>query len=309
MRNGTKTLLIGSYGTGKTYSLTTLIEAGLELAVIITDPGGEETLYAAMQKKRLSMDKLYTHYIASASQSWATLDNTAKQINTMGYQALSELKYGIDKQGHQQFIQLLTCLSNFKDDRTGKILGPVDSWGPDKALAVDSISGINTMALDLMVGGKPAPHQGEWGVAMNIEERLITKLVADTKCFLVMTAHVDPELDEVLGRRILMPALLGKKLAPKLPRIFSDVVLAVKEAENFYWSTVEPNVSLKARNLPLSGKLPPSFVPVVNTWKSRQVEEETKNEEVKTGSIPSTVTTITTTTPTVPEQSKPVLNP
>ena len=52
---GTNTLLLGEVGNGKTSSLPTFIAAGvklkipLKLAVIITDPGGEESLLDGMR--------------------------------------------------------------------------------------------------------------------------------------------------------------------------------------------------------------------------------------------------------------------
>lgn len=271
---GTKTLLCGGPGTGKTYSLTTFIEAGLDLAVVVTDPGGDESLLASMKERKLPLEKLHMKYLPVATQSWEVLKAVSGRINIMGYKDLSEMKHGLEKQAHRQFIELLETLSNFVDDRTGEKLGAIDTWGPDIALSIDSFSGVNKMALDLMVGGKPAPHMGEWGVAMNIEERLLDKLCSDTKCFFVATAHVETEFDEVAGRRFLMPAFLGSKLAPKVPRIFSDVVMAYKEGDKFYWTTTESNAFLKARNLPLSSKLAPSFAQIVDNRKKQYLEEE-----------------------------------
>ena len=47
------TLLMGPPGSGKTTALTTYIEAGLKLAILFTDPGGEESFIAAMERKKL----------------------------------------------------------------------------------------------------------------------------------------------------------------------------------------------------------------------------------------------------------------
>ncbi|MFQ5742012.1 MAG: hypothetical protein ACE5HV_00305 [Acidobacteriota bacterium] len=266
---GTSTFLLGEPGAGKTWALTTLVEAGLELAVIITDPGGEESLLDAMRERDLPMDKLHWNYIPPASPSWEVLQDMAFKIGEMSYEGLSGIKTGISKHGYKQFYQLLSTLANFKDERTGEELGPVDAWGPDRALAIDSTSGVNVMALDMMLGAKPAAHQGEWGVAMNAEEKLFMKLCSDLRCFLVITAHIEKEPDLVTGVPLIMAGLLGRKLAPKLPRLFSDVVLAYKEGSKFYWSTVAANVALKSRALPLRDKLDPSFGQVVEVWKKR----------------------------------------
>ena len=271
---GTKTLLAGPPGSGKTTSLVTAIKAGLKLAVIVTDPGGEESLLEAMERENLPMDKLHYAYVAAAAPSWDALSDMGKKINLMSYKDLTELKMGIAKQGHHQFLDLINTCANFKDARTGKELGPVDAFGPDWMLAVDSLSGVNIMAMELMIGGKPAAHQGEWGVAMNAEEKLIMKWCADLRCFFTLTAHVEREMDETQGKPFLMAAALGRKLAPKLPRYFSDFVYSYSEDEEFFWSTVSSSMDLKARNLPMRDKLRPSFEPIVAKWKARASASE-----------------------------------
>lgn len=266
---GTKTLLLGPVGTGKTTSLTTFIEAGLELFVIGTDPGFEESILDAIERKGLPLEKFHYQYIAPASADWEALIQNARSINTMGYDNLSSLKMGLNKQAYTQFIELLRALSDFVDHRTGKHYGPVDDFPENVAFAIDSLSGINVMALDMMIGGKPTAHQGEWGVAMNAEEKLVLKLTSDLKCFFVLTAHIEKEPDIVTGVPLTMVGALGRKLAPKLPRTFSDVILAVKEGDKFTWSTAAVGVDLKSRSLPIKDGLTPSFGQIVEVWKRR----------------------------------------
>ena len=273
---GSKTFLVGEPGSGKTTSLVSFIESGLKhdlplkLAVLITDPDGEDSLLKAMDERKLPLDRLYYHYVPPAARDWKALIATAKRVNTMGYKDLTEIKSGIEKNQYTQFLDVLECLSDFVDQH-GESHGPVDSWDSNMMLAVDSVSGINVMALKLMTGGKPAPHQGEWGVSMNLEEDLITKLVSTTKCFVTLTGHVDKEVDEVIGKPQFMPALLGRKLAPKLPRIFSDVILQIRDIDKFMWSTVRRDYScLKARNVGHKDNLQPTFEPMVSAWMKRQ---------------------------------------
>lgn len=265
---GTKTLLLGPPGSGKTTALVTFIEAGLDLFVIGTEPGFEEVILDAMRDRDLDMAKLHYRYIAPASAPWSALKNMARQINMMGYDGLSSLKSGIDKQSYTQFMDLLSCLSDFTD-QNGENFGPVDEFPENVALAIDSLSGINVMALDMMIGGKPTAHQGEWGVAMNAEEKLILKLTSDLKCFFVLTAHVEKEPDILTGVPLTMVGALGRKLAPKLPRTFSDVILSVKEGDKFTWSTAAVNVDLKSRSLPIKDNLRPDFSQIVEVWKRR----------------------------------------
>ena len=275
---GTKTLLLGGPGSGKTTSLTTFIEAGLELFVTITDPNGEEALLDAMERRKLPLNKLHWRYISAASPSWDTLYNMAQKIQLMSYEDLTKIKSGVEKDKHQQFMQVVEHFANFKCDRTGEKYGPIDKWGTDRAFALDSLSGLNTMALDLMVGAKPIAHMGEYGVAMNAEEKLIRKLVADLKCFVVITAHLDRTLDEITNRPKLMVAALGSKLAPKLSKDFSDVVVTYRDGDKFFWSTTAPDIDLKARTLPLKDRLEPSFCQVVESWRKRVKMAEQKQQ-------------------------------
>lgn len=266
---GTKTLLLGPPGTGKTWSLISFIKAGLDLFVIGTDPGFEESLLDAMEEYNLPMDKLHYTYIAPSSPSWQTMIENAKLINQMSYENLSNLKGGMNKQNYTQFLDLLKALSNFTDKRTGEVFGPVDKFPANVCFALDGLSGVNIMAMDMMNGGKPTAHQGEWGVAMNAEEKLILKLTSDLKCFFVLTAHIEKEPDILTGVPITMVGALGRRLAPKLPRTFSDVILAVKEGDKFTWSTAALNVDLKSRSLPIKDGLRPDFGQIVEVWKKR----------------------------------------
>lgn len=266
---GTKTLLVGPPGSGKTTAITSFIEAGIETFVLGTDPGFEESILDAMEKKNLPMDMLKYQYIAPASAPWSTLLDAAQKVNMMNYEGLSTLKSGIGKDGYRQFMELLGAMSDFTDHRTGKSYGPIDQFPENKCFALDGLSGLNVMTMDMTIGAKPTAHQGEWGVAMNMEEKLILKLTSDLKCFFVLTAHIEKEPDLVTGIPITMVGALGRKLAPKLPRTFSDVILSVKEGNKFTWSTAAIGVDLKSRTLPIADNLPPSFVPIVEQWKRR----------------------------------------
>lgn len=266
---GPKVLLIGGPGAGKTFSLATIVEAGYEIGALITDPGGEESLIDGLTFRNCDMNKVHWRYVSAASPSWGTMMEVAKKINMMGYKDLSELKMGIEKNKYRQWFTMLETLSDFECQRCHEHLGQVDDWPPNRVLVIDSFSGVNTMAWTLTVGAKPAAHQGEWGTAMNVLERFIEKLTGDIQCPVVVIAHLERELNEVDGSVQLMTSTIGKKLAPKLPRLFSDVILAHREGSDFYWSTTASNVDLKTRNLPMSHKLEPSFAPILEKWESR----------------------------------------
>lgn len=270
---GSNTLLVGPPGAGKTDSLATLVQAGLELFCVFTEPNAHESLVAGMKRRKLDMSRVHWHYVSPAVPTWDMFIQESETVGRMSYENLSKIKTAANKTEYCQFIDLLNVFANYTDQRTGENFGMVDSWGPDRALAVDSLSGINLMALDLAVGSKPTRHEGEWGVAMNQEERLILKLCADTQCFFVMCAHMEKEPDPINGGVFKTIGALGKKLGPKLGRFFSDVVHVHRMGDKFFWDTESADIDLKFRLLDIDDKLSPSFVQIIKEWNDLQKDE------------------------------------
>lgn len=293
---GSKTLLLGPPGTGKTTALVTFIEAGVEVFALGTDPGFEESILDAMKARGLldKMHMLHYRYISAGVPSWDALKNAANKVAQMSYKDLGEIKQGIDKHLYRQYLDVIDTLANFTCDLCGKSFGPVDEFDEFKCVAVDSLTGVNVMALDMMIGGKPLAHMGEYGVAMNMEEKLLLALCANLKCFVVVTAHLDKEPNLLTGIPQQMVGALGSKLAPKIPRTFSDVVLAVKEGDKFTWSTAALNVDLKNRALPISDNLKPDFAQMVDAW----------NERVETWELQNQNKTVLDPTETEPNQTE-----
>lgn len=267
-----KILLMGPPGSGKTYSLGSAVKAGLKVAVLITEPGSQETLIDSCQRQRISMENLHWKYVGPSAMGFAALKNLAKQINLMSYADLSNMKHGIDKSSQGQIMEFLNAIDNFTCDRTGRELGSVATWDDTWLFAVDSLSGLNMLAMANTVGSKPAPAPGEWGVAMGLEEAIINKLTSDLRCYFVLLAHVDRAIDEASQQVAVYPAALGSKLGPKLGRFFSEVVYTKQVVDKFYWSTVEIMVNTKARALPLSKEISPDFAQLVSAHQRRKKE-------------------------------------
>lgn len=264
-------LMLGEPGNGKTFSLATIPQHKhiKKFFYLFTDPGGDESLIDGLRHYDVPVDKIHWHYIPPASQGWDTLEELATKVNTMDYNSIANIKAGINKREHRQMFDIIGCLANFKCQRTGEEFGAADDWPDDYSIAFDSLTGLNKIARDSTVGAKPTLHQGEWGIAMSMEENFIRKFVSSIKCPRVMVGHLDKQMDEVVGRMTLQVSLLGNKLAPQIPHMFSDVVYAYRQGEDFLWSTTDDRISLKTRNLPLNGKILPSYGPVLDKWQER----------------------------------------
>lgn len=262
---GASILLEGAPGSGKTHALRTFLAAGMEVFGIFTEPQGMDIVADT------DPDQFHWQYIAPQKPSWGTMMDTADKLNRYTYEDLAKLTSGMNKTEYRQFWHFLGACANFKCDRTGKEYGAIDDFANNKVFFVDSLSGLNIMAMDLIVGAKPTKHQGEWGTAMDNEERWINKACSDLRCFFVLTAHIEREIDEISGASFISVSALGKKLGPKIPRFFSDVIHCKRvEGNKFVWSTITPNMDLKARHVPWSDNIVASFVPIVNAWKARQ---------------------------------------
>jgi hypothetical protein len=261
-------LLMGETGGGKTHSIVTLLQAGLEVFVIGTEPTFLDSILDAIGDNREYLQRFHWKAIQPSRVGIKGLQDMVKQISKMAYDDLSKLRPDSGR-STAQLITFLNTLEDFKDDATGKSFGSVESWGPDRVLVVDSLSGLNLMCMDVTIGNKVTAHQGEWGIAMGTLEKLLHNLTSNLNCFFVLIAHTEREGDEISQGTKVMVSTLGRKLAPKVPRFFSEVVLAYREGDKFMWSTTAVGVVLKRRALPLDGKLQPSFKPIVEAHHRR----------------------------------------
>lgn len=248
-------ILLGPVGTGKTSALLTIPSTN-PLFVLATEPGIEHIL--------THNDHTHWHYVAPATEEWSTLTENAKLLNTLTNEQLQK-STNMNKSKYRQFLEVLNVCTEFTCDVCGKGFGPVDHFPLDAVFAIDGLSGLSKMSMDLIVGGKPIASQPDWGAAMNNLERFLGKCCSDIKCSFILTSHVDREYDEVTGGTKIMVSTLGRKLAPKIPRFFDEVVLCTRRGEKFFWNTVDNGTDLKARRLPFSDEIKPDFAPLLRS--------------------------------------------
>lgn len=265
---GFNVLLMGPAGTGKTYSIKTLVDAGIEVFYLMLEPGLESLLGAWTDAGKEVPANLHWHQLKAPSASFADLIDSASKINTLSLDGLAKMQ-DPNRSKHNQFIELLTALNNFPDDRTGEKFGPVNSWGTNRALVIDGLTGLNRAALSLVVGGKPVKSQSDWGIAQDQVDKILGLLCDGCLCHFVLIAHVERETDQVLGGVKITVSTLGKALAPKIPIKFSDVILTTREGNKWTWDTGNSMADVKARNIPFKSGLESSFGQIVEKWKSR----------------------------------------
>ena len=257
---GFRTLLLGGPGSGKSFAIRTLVEAGMTPMVIMTEP--------CEVHGDVPEDKLHWKYISPMKTGLKEFEDQIKKVSSMTHQQLCDAN-DMNRHTDNRMLELTKTLNEFECDRTGEKFGAVDTWGTDKVLVIDSLSGLVMMALSVVVGNRVALNIADYGKWQGLVERATNEMVLKLKCPIVMTGHLELETDEMTMQKKVMASLPGKKLAQTFGRYFSDVVLAKRVGKEFFWSTIEGNMDLKARNLPFDDKLKPSFVQIVEKWKER----------------------------------------
>jgi hypothetical protein len=265
---GFNVMLMGPAGSGKTHAIGTLVEAGLEVYYLALEPGLESLLGYWTDKGQLIPKNLHWHTLKAPDTSFMDMMDTATKINQFSLEMLAKM-VDPNKSRHNQYLELFKVLHDFTDQRDDSKHGSVNSWGTDKVLVIDSLTGLNNAALNLVIGGKPVRSQSDWGIAQQQLEGLLRKLCDGCQCHFVLLSHVERESDLVLGGVKLMASTLGKALAPKIPAMFSDVILTVRQGDKWTWDTANVMADLKTRNLPIKSDNPPSFAPIVIKWKAR----------------------------------------
>lgn len=267
--SGVNVLLMGPAGTGKTHSIGTLVDSGMEVFYLALEPGLESLVGYYVDAGKPIPDNLHWHTLKAPKASFTELLDSATKINQLTLESVAKMQ-DPNRGKHNRFLDLLSALNNFTDQRTGKTFGPVNEWGTDKVLVIDGLAGINQAAMSLVIGGKPVRNQSDWGIAQDQVEKLLRMLCDHCSCHFILLAHIERETDQILGGIKLMVATLGKALAPKIPPMFSDVILTTRQGAKWTWDTANVQADLKTRNLPIKADIPQDFKQIIDKWKARQ---------------------------------------
>lgn len=265
---GIKVLLLGDSGVGKTYSLRTLIDAGLTVLALFTENSFD--VLGDVPK-----EKLHWMYIPPMVEDLTALKEMATRIGTMTFENITKA-HDVKRFTDSPWMKMLGALTDFTCARTGQKFGNIASWGTDIAFVIDSGSGLGIASRQNVVGNRPALSPADYGLIQRQIESLINQLCTAFRCHFVLNCHAEREIDPVQGGMKIMASMPGKALAPILPRYFTDVILAKRTGDKFLWDSSDSQAVLTARNSAIKADLPPSFVPLITAWKSRGGRIETQ---------------------------------
>lgn len=270
---GPKILLMGPGGTGKTYSLGTLVDWAAkhnkEVFALFTE-NGLETLLGYWRDRGLEVPAcLHWRQELTRSLGLAAMIQGAEKVGVSSYEMLTKMTDSNRGGDNNSFWKILKSCSDFVDDRTGKHFGSIEAFGTDKIFITDSLSELSTAAMKMQVGIKPMAAPQDYGVAQQYIIswlRLVTQSIGAT---FVLTAHVDRILDTVTQQTKTMVKSAGKALADEIPPLFSDVIFTVREGASFYWDTAAFGVDTKTRSLGYRSKIAPDFAQIMDLWMKR----------------------------------------
>lgn len=265
---GFKDILMGPSGTGKTYAIKTLVATGLETFALFLEPGLETLIGAYSDNGEKIPDNLHWHYLQPKTQGFSDLFKQSDNIGKFDLSGLGKMK-DMNRSKNNQMTEMYTVLSDFPDQRNGLKYGSADSWSNGAVLVIDSLSALVRIAFDMQVGTKPVRDVSDWGIVQQAIMSFIHKLTSGCICHVVIIAHVEREIDQILGGNKITVSVPGKAIAATILQPFSDVILASRENDKFFWDTANSQADVKTRNLPIQSKLPADFGQVYDKWAAR----------------------------------------
>jgi hypothetical protein len=263
-KSGPKVILMGDSGTGKTHAIRTLPALGITPFVIATEQN-----FLQVMEDVLGKEVHYKYISPQAESSWSDIADMMKKVNELSYENLTKVTDPY-RQKSNKILDVVAACNKFVCDCCKRDWGSVSTWSTDRAIVVDSLTGLSEMAFNVVVGNKPVRSQPDYQVAQNTLRMLLGPLTAQTRAMFVCIAHLDREKNEITGgTTITVHTKVGAKIGPDLPRLFSDVIRVRRDATKFTWDTADSEATVTARNIPIASNQAPSFAPLIEAWKKR----------------------------------------
>ena len=285
---GPNVLLMGEAGTGKTRSIATLVETGIDVFYLSIEQGIESLFRYWTEQKKPIPKNLHWKKIEAPKASFSELAAVALKVNTLSYEGLGK-QIDLNRHLHNLFILVNETFFNFVD-QDGVSWGDVATWGPDRAIVVDGLTGLSRAAMSLVVGGKAIKNPGDYGIAQGQLEGYLRLVCDHCKCWFVLLAHVEKEIDPVQGGMKVTVASIGQKLPPLIPPMFGDVIYATRDGTRWTWNTTTIGVVTKARNLPWAEGMVPTFQVIYDSWKANSLAVYNASQQEETPAEPAPVT-------------------
>jgi hypothetical protein len=260
--------IFGPVGSGKTYSLRTLLPeypdengkikkgAGLEVRELACDPGWEAT------NGDLTCEMgFHIHEVLPANPSWESRREWLEKISGMSGEQIKQSNVPARIwAAYKQFMDLEVACAEFVCKRCGKNFGNTEDWDEGVAFVEDGLSGITKMAKHFAAGPKQALTWPDIDAAGGHIEGHIDKNVS-LNCTYVLLAHWDKEIDKVQGGTTITFDTIGNKLAPRLLKPFDEIILAERESDptRYTWNLARKDVEQKTRRLSYRSGLQPDF--------------------------------------------------
>lgn len=267
-------ILAGASGSGKTAAIATQLMYGMEVFVIVTEPDGVASLLDACERLKAPVDKLHWAQCFPHASGWMDLEEMLIKVNSLDQEGLAKQRDMGKSTFKDAAMSMLRAFKNFHCDRTGKDYGDVSKFDDKCYLNVDTLTGWCEIGWGCVVGYKPTANQGEWGIAQNVVLSMMRTVNSGRRCFFNLNAHIEKEMDEMLGVKKITLSAIGAKMAPKIPKDFSEIIkterimLTDTKAE-FRWSTLDIGMDLKNRALPINAKMKADFGPIIEAYRRR----------------------------------------
>jgi len=156
---GVNVLIEGATGTGKTHSIGTLVDTGINVRYFAFE-NGTESLIGYWKDRGLPVPaNLSIFTVKPASAGWNEMADAAKLVNQLSYDALKKTS-DANRSKYDQYEKFLRTFASPVDD-LGVKYPPVDAWTVDDALVIDGLTGLGDAAMKAVIGGKFDKDQKE----------------------------------------------------------------------------------------------------------------------------------------------------
>ena len=273
--SGPNILLMGPGGTGKTWSLGTLVDwcakqsPPKEVFVLFTENGLETLLgYWRDGGKEVPMN-LHWNQQLTRPLDIASLMTSAKNLSMLSLESLAKAVDPLRGTSSTSFYKILGTFADFSDNRTGKSFGCVQDWSTDRVFVIDSLTELANAAVKAWIGNKAVMSPSDYGVAQGTLLNFLRLCTQGSAYTFVLTAHVTRETDEVLQTTKTVVKAIGKAQIADIPPLFSDVIYTVRDGTDFWWDTAAYGVDTKTRSLGYRSKIKPDFGQIMDLWVKR----------------------------------------